>query len=125
MVLLVQIFAAFVVLMGLMLLFAPAKLVGMVTALFDGMAGMWVAVGLRLVIGVLLLLTASASRFPLAFQIIGAIAIVAAVVGVFMGQERIRNFVMWWVEKPTGFIRLWSLIAIAFGVFIYYGFMPA
>lgn len=46
MVLLVQIFAAFVVLMGLMGLFAPAKLVGMVPPLFDGMAGLWIAVGL-------------------------------------------------------------------------------
>jgi len=121
MVLLVQIFAAFVALLGLLGLFAPAKLVGMVAALFDGMAGLWVAVGLRLTIGILLLLTASASRFPLVFQIIGGISIAAAVIAVFMGQERIRNFVMWWVRKPAGFTRLWSVVAIAFGAFIYYG----
>lgn len=121
MVLLVQIFAAFVALIGFLGLFTPAKLVGMVAALFDGIAGLWVAVSLRLVIGVLLLLTASASRFPLVFQIIGAISIVSAVVAVFMGQERIKNFTMWFVRKPAGFTRLWSLIAIAFGVFIYYG----
>ena len=121
MVLLVQIFAVFVALMGLMGLFAPAKLVGMVAALFDGIAGLWVAVGLRLVIGALLVLTAPQSRFPFLFWLIGLIAIVAAVVAVVMGHDRIRNFVMWWVRKPAGFTRLWSLIAIAFGVFIYYG----
>ncbi len=121
MVLLVQIVAAFVALIGLLGLFAPAKLAGMVAALFDGMAGLWVTVSLRLGIGVLLLLTASASRFPLVFQIIGVIAILAAVAAVFVGQERIRNFVMWWVRKPAGFTRLWSLFAIAFGAFIYYG----
>jgi hypothetical protein len=121
MVLLVQIFAAFIVLMGLTLLIAPAKLVGVVTTLFDGKAGLWVAVGLRLVIGVLLVLTAPQSRFPFVFWLIGLIAIVAAVVAVVMGQDRIRNFVMWWVRKPPTFLRLWSLIAIAFGAFIFYG----
>ena len=121
MVLLVQIFAVFVALMGLMGLFAPAKLVGMVAALFDGIAGLWVAVGLRLVIGALLVLTAPQSRFPFVFWLIGLISIVAAVVAVVMGQDRIRNFVMWWVRKPPAFTRLWALVAIAFGVFIYYG----
>lgn len=121
MVLALQIFGAFIALMGLMGLFSPAKLVGVVAALFDGMAGLWVAAGMRLVIGVLMVLTASQSRYPFAFWLIGLIAIVAAVVGLLMGKDRVRKFVMWWVEKPSGFTRLWSIIAIAFGVFVYYG----
>lgn len=121
MVLVLQIFGAFIALMGLMGLFAPAKLVGVVAALFDGMAGLWIAAGMRLVIGILMVLTASQSRFPFAFWLIGLIAIVAAVVGLLMGKDRVRKFVMWWVEKPAAFTRLWSIIAIVFGVFIYYG----
>ncbi len=121
MVLLLQIFAVFVALMGLLGLFAPVKLVGIVAALFHGVAGLWIAVGLRLVVGVLLVLTAPMSRFPFLFWILGLFAIVAAVVGLFMGTDRVRKFVTWWVEKPAGFTRLWSMVAIVFGVFLYYG----
>ena len=122
MVLAVQILGAFIILMGLVLFVAPGKLVGLITTMFEGNSGFIVAVGFRLLIGALLLATASQSRFTLAFQIIGGIAVLAALVGLFMGKERIKGMVDWWIAKPPAFTRLWSLVAIAFGAFIYYGY---
>jgi hypothetical protein len=86
--------------------------------------GIYLAVIVRLVLGLALILSASDSRFPSVFLILGWIAIVAGVAAAFLGRERLRRFVNWWVERfsPSG-IRLWVLFAMAFGGFLVYGIL--
>lgn len=48
------------------------------------------AVGIRIVLGVALLLVAEASAFPILFNVLGWIAIIAAIALPFIGMERIR-----------------------------------
>ena len=101
---------------------APAKLVTMVTSAMDKPWGIYVAVVVRLVLGAALIIAASASLFPVAFQVLGAIAIVAAVALAVMGRERIRRLIAWWTEKMSApMIRLWLLFGMAFGGFLVYG----
>ena len=103
-------------------LFAPEKLVAMVTSAMDQSWGMVVAVVVRLALGVALIIAAPVSRFPVAFQVIGAIAIVAAVALLIMGRERTRRFLDWWLQRFSGpMIRLWLLFGIAVGGFLVYG----
>jgi hypothetical protein len=82
---------------------------------------MYVAVMVRLTIGVLLVLAAPHSLFPLAFEILGWIAIVAALLVPVVGRERIDRLLDWWSRRSTLGIRLWSLAGLAFGCFLVYG----
>ena len=103
-------------------IYAPKELLQSVKGMMDADWGIYFAVIVRLMLGVALIITAPGSRFPLVFQIVGWVAIVAGVAAVFLGRERLRRFTNWWFERfsPPG-IRLWVLFAMAFGGFLIYG----
>jgi hypothetical protein len=107
-----------VCLTGVML---PAQLLHAVKASWQYPGAIYVAVLVRLAIGVLLVLAAPHSRFPLAFEILGWIAIVAALLVPVVGRERIGRLLDWWSRRSTPGIRLWSLAGLAFGCFLVYG----
>lgn len=93
-----------------------------VTTAVDQPWGFYIAVIVRLVMGAALIIAASASPFPVAFQVIGSLAIVAAVALALMGRERVRRFIVWWSERfSASIIRLWLLFGMAFGAFLVYG----
>jgi len=91
-------------------IFAPDKLMTLVTSIS------------RLVLGAALIGVAPASSFPIVFQALGWIAIVAAAALVVAGRERIREFIVWLSERFSApIIRLWLLFGLAFGAFLVYG----
>ena len=103
-------------------MFAPEKLMTFVTSAMDKYWGIYVAVIVRLVLGSALIIVAPASLFPIVFQALGVIAILAAIALVLMGRERIRRFVAWWSERSSvPIVRLWLLFGMAFGGFLIYG----
>jgi len=103
-------------------MFAPEKLMTLVTSAMDKYWGMYVAVIVRLVLGAALIIVAPVSLFPVVFHVLGVIAIVAAIALVLMGRERVRRFIAWWSEQFSApIIRLWLLFGIAFGGFLVYG----
>lgn len=103
-------------------IFAPEKLVTFVTSAMDQYWGIYIAVIVRLVLGAALIGVAPASLFPIVFQVLGSITIVAAVAVALMGRERIRRFIVWFSERfSTPIIRLWLLFGLAFAAFLVYG----
>ena len=103
-------------------MFAPEKLMTFVTSEMDKSWGIYVAVIVRLVMGSALIIVAPASRFPIVFQALGVIAIVAAIALVLMGRERIRRLLAWFSERfSASIIRLWLLFGVAFGGLLVYG----
>jgi hypothetical protein len=100
---------------------APARLMQFVARVLGRESGIAVAVAARLVLGVALLLAASESRAPLAFQTLGWVAIVAAVGLEVMGRRRMRQLVARFDRLSPGFVRLWLLFGLAFGGFMVYG----
>jgi len=103
-------------------IFALDKLMTSVTSTMDQHWGIHFAVIVRLVLGAALIGVAPASLFPIVFQALGLIAIVAAVALVVAGRERIREFIVWLSERFSApIIRLWLLFGLAFGAFLVYG----
>ena len=103
-------------------IFAPEKLMTLVTSAMDKSWGIYIAVVVRLVLGSALIIVAPASKFPIVFQVLGVIAIVAAIALLLMGRERMRRFLAWFSERfSTPMIRLWLLFGVAFGGFLVYG----
>jgi hypothetical protein len=83
------------------------------------------AAGLRVLLGVLLLLVAADSRLPVALLAIGAFSILAGLLIPVLGFERIGRMVRWWLAQPAGFVRAWAAAALAFGAFLVWAVVPA
>jgi len=82
---------------------------------------LYFAVGIRLLLGIALIVAAPDSLFPLLFRIFGVVAIVAALALPIMGIERIRKLVGWFAALPPLALRLWLVVGFAFGAFLVYG----
>jgi hypothetical protein len=100
---------------------APDKIWKLVNGAMDKNWGIYVAVVARLFLGAALIVVAPESRFPLAFEILGWFAVVAAVGILLMGRERLRKFVAWFEQFSQAMIRVWLLFGIGFGAFLVYG----
>lgn len=100
---------------------APARLIAFVKGVWRHRSGMYLAVGVRVVIGILLIAAAPYARFPLAFEILGWIAIVAAGAVLIAGKERIDHLLKWGTSQSPNLLRAWCVGGIAFGVFLVLG----
>ena len=101
--------------------FAPEKLMKLVAAVANHGWGIYSAVIVRLALGLALIVAAPDLRFPLVFQALGWIAIVAAVGLALMGRQGLRRLVAWFERFSPASIRLWLLLGMAFGGFLIYG----
>ena len=100
---------------------SPGALVKLVTRVMDQNYGMYVAVGVRLVLGAALIIVAPVSRFPMIFHVLGWIAIIAAVGLILIGREKLRRIVTWFGQFSSSMIRLWLLFGMAFAGLLIYG----
>ena len=82
--------------------------------------GLYLVIGTRLVLGGVLIAAAPDCRFPNAVRILGILSLIAAAASAALGYERLRMFVQWWVDRPSGLVRAWAGAAIAFGAFLVY-----
>ena len=101
--------------------YAPRKLVALVRRVVDEPSGIYFAVGVRVVMGVALIIAAPRSQFPRVFEVVGWITLAAAVGLVFVGQDRIRRLIAWFEGFPTAVTRVWLVFGIAFGAFLVLG----
>ena len=102
-------------------IFSPARLIAMVGGAMARPWGIYVAVIVRLLLGAALILAAPASRFPTAFEVLGWIAIAAAVALLLIGRAPMRGLVAWFSRLPGAAVRAWLVIGFAFGLFLIYG----
>ena len=103
--------------------YAPDKIWTLVYGVMEKDWGIYVAVIARLLLGAALIIVAPQSRFPLAFEILGWFAIVAAVLILIIGRDKLRRFVAWFQRFSHTMIRTWLLFGIAFGAFLIYGIL--
>lgn len=113
----------FTLLMGLWGVLTPARLAEFVTR-FGSKGGLWFAAGIRLVLGLALWFAAPASHAPLLLQVLGVLALVAAVVLPFMGVDRFKRLIDWWTNLSPTAMRFNSLFAVAFGAVILWALLP-
>ncbi len=80
--------------------------------------GLYVAGIVRVAIGLVLLAVAPVSRFPVAMRVLGGFIFLAGLVTPLVGVARARTMVDWWAAQGPAIMRLWSLVAVALGVFV-------
>jgi uncharacterized membrane protein len=86
--------------------------------------GLYIAASFRVVFGLVLIGVASTSRMPRTLRTVGAIIVIAGIITPFVGVERARGIVAWWISQGNVFMRIWASIAVIFGLFIIYAVNP-
>ncbi len=114
-------FGGLICILALWGIVVPSRMMQFIQGVADKDWGIHLAVVIRIVLGAALILVAADSRFPLVFEVLGWIAIAAAVMLLFMGRGRLRKIVAWFVGMPQAMIRVWLLFAVAFGALLIYG----
>jgi len=110
-------------------------LIGVTLALFpewflsvvdwESRQGLYVAAGIRVVVGAVLLLAASTLRFPGLFRFIGALALAAGLMLALAPIEFWGQMMRWWVvDHATLFRTATAIGATLFGAFIVYSATP-
>lgn len=119
--LIVFVFGVIICLLSLWGVFCPDRLIKLVKDVMHEGWGMYIAVFARLLLGVSLIFAAPDSRFPITFEILGWLTLVAALVLLFVGRDRISALIAWFERCSILFIRLWVVFGVVFGGFLIYG----
>jgi len=110
----------FVLGMGVLLLVQPRQILDW---LVDRTETAWLFTGailVRLVLGAALISHAPLSRFPLALEVLGWMAVAAALVLLLMGRGRFSRFVRWAFGLAGSLVRIAGVVAVLFGAFLIY-----
>ena len=76
----------------------------------------------RFVLGILLIIAAKESKFPLFFKIFGYLAIIAAIVFIFIGHENFQHFMASIIAEFKPYAPISGLIVVAVGGLFIYAF---
>ena len=112
--LILVIVGAFILLIGAIVLIAPGKMRQMLSALVEKDRFLIAAV-FRIVVGVLFLIAAQSTRAPMFVTVVGVIMIMRGVMIPLLGKARLKALVAWFLLKGNSVIRVWGIMAAAFG----------
>lgn len=111
--------ALFLVCIGGIALIAPSAILSLAPHLVTA-TGLYIAAAVRIVMGIVLLGAASASRMPKTMRVLGIIVLVAGIATAFLGVDRAHSIADWWSNQGSGPIRLFGFLAVALGCLIAY-----
>ena len=115
----VLLLSLFVAAMGVLAIFAPRRANDLARA-FEGRAGLYAATAIRLVLGAGLWLVADASRAPATLRVFGVIILLVGVLTPFLGLDRHRQMINWWLSVGRLIQLVWGALTLAFGIFLIY-----
>ena len=120
---LILLFGLLTFIVGIIILFDPEIIFGVIRDNLDKAGLQVVAIVLRLVLGILLIEYAPLSRFPLAIEVLGWLSIAAAVTFILIGRNNFLQLMRWALSllKPYG--RIGGVFAAGFGAFLVYAFI--
>ena len=99
----------------------PEKFSGSIKATVQKSWAIYAAAGTRILFGILLITIADVTRAPSLFQGFGFFVILAGVLIPVLGRVRIESLMNWFLDKGTGFTRVWMVSGVVFGLLIVHG----
>ena len=117
------IFAVLTLFTGIVIVLNPQFIFGFLNNKLDNLVLHIMAVVVRLILGILFINQAGASKFPLAIEIIGWLSIVAAILFTAIGHKNFKRLITWALSLSKPFARMGGAIAICFGTFLLYAFI--
>jgi hypothetical protein len=116
-------FGVIVLLFGAAIVVRPTSLPAFAD-LFLSPTGFWIAVGLRLLMGVLMWSVAGSSRAPAALRLLGGLMVVSAFVLPVIGLDGMIAVVEWGTGLSRWVLRNVGLLAALLGAFITWAVSP-
>jgi len=109
--------ALFIIAVGVTGLIAPDRLVS-VRSFVATPAGLLAVAVVRIAIGVVLIMSAPASRMPRTLQVVGGIVLLAGLVTPLFGVERTKAVLAWEAAQGMVGLRIGGALAVAIGGFL-------
>ncbi len=119
MVIFVKLFAIVIVLAGLLFLINPKALKQYISFWKQEKRLRIGGIG-AIIFGIIFLIAASQCRLAWFIAVLGIWSIIKGVLLLTLGQKKIYVYLDWWLEKPVLATRFLGLIALAFGVLLFY-----
>ena len=121
--LLIIVIGALILAASLSLIIRPALVIGVMESSGEKTWLYVLAIGVRLVLGWLLIQHAAVSKFPAVITVLGWIALIAAFFILVIGHTRFVRLVQW----VTGWVKPWArfggFFGAVFGAFLIYAFL--
>jgi hypothetical protein len=105
---------------GLVILVNPSFVLVPISRYSDSLFLFVSAIGVRFVTGIVLLLYAAQTKFPLALTILGWFFLGAALAIAVMGRDRLKRLIEWLVNFMAPYARIAGFLAVCFGGFLAY-----
>lgn len=123
MTLIIILFGILILLAGVVLVVRPVRFFDLLEQHVEKPGLHILAVATRLILGVILITQAGEARYPHVIEVIGWIAIVAAIFLAVIGRDRFKRLMSWLLTraKPVG--RIGGIAAACFGAFLVYAFV--
>ncbi len=120
---LIIIFGALNLVGGIVIVINPEVIFGYLRNNLDKLELHILAVGVRLILGVLLIYQSNGSKFPFVIEILGWLSIVAAISLAVIGRRNFNRLMSWALSFLKPFGRVGGVLAAAFGAFLIYAFV--
>ena len=111
-----------ILVLGISLLIKPEIIFGWLEENMENTSLYISAIVLRLVLGILLLIAAKESKYPGVIKFFGYLAIIAAVLFIFMGHESFQHNFLSLIPTIKPYAPVIGLVAMALGSFLIYAF---
>lgn len=108
--------ALFTIIVGIAGMVSPDKMMALRRDYYTP-GGLYVGGAVRIAMGLVLILAASISRWPIALRVLGAVMCLQALTANLLGLERARA-ILELEGAHTGFLRVGALVALVSGGFI-------
>lgn len=120
---LIILFGVLILVAGFLLMFRPALVLGVMESNGDKVWLYVAAVGVRILLGLVLIQQAVYSRYPGIIELIGWIALIAGFVLLVIGRNRFTRLVAAVVARFKPYARFGGMLALAFGALLVYAFV--
>jgi len=111
------------ILMGLWILFFPNQLASV--ANWESRQGLYLASGGRVVTGLILFLSASATRYPKGFRIFGGVVLLVGLGLPFLPIDIWEGLIQWWLVNLSIYHVGVGAVAMLLGAFLVHAALPA
>lgn len=108
-----------IIIMGAVFLFRP-EAIRKLWAFFEKDKRLYLAGAVRIIFGIIFLLSASQCRLRGFIAVLGLLFLLSGMLIFFIGPDKIKVVLRWWSEKPLFVLRLAAIMIIGLGVLIVY-----
>ena len=120
--LIIKLLGILILLLGISLLIKPEIIFGWMEGNMENTSLYIFAIVFRLGFGILLIIAAKDSKYPGVVKFFGYLAVIAAIIFIFMGQKSFQDFVSSLIPDIKPYAAAYDLVAMVIGTFLFYAF---